>query len=372
MAHQLYTPEQAARSTLAAVRYQSTLTRLVNTDYSTEFTPGRGASVTVKRPVMIDKARVYTKENRDKGDAITYTDLMQPYTSVKISDQVYQAVKLPDDFVTFTLQSLETQVVAPMAESVAEHLNKIVIDAFGSVKPGLLAGFDVAPSAASEKPYVGEDGKAYKTLEALRRADTTFAGFASGVSVKAADLKATYRDDVSGAIRAAHQLLGQRGVPLTGRYLAVGANWEAALLGLDNLNKVNQAGNSDTLRDATLGRLYGFTIVVDYAIDPNAAYAFQRDAITLVTRTTALPRGASFASTVASDGFTMRYLQDYDPDHLSDRAVVDTFAGAQVLDPQRIVRLEGADTMTEDKPDESGSTSGGSTPSRPSPGGGTE
>lgn len=368
MAHQLYTPEQAARSTLAAVRYRSTLARLVNTDYSTEFTPGRGASVTVKRPVMIDKARVYTKENRDKGDAITYTDLVQPYTSVKISDQVYQAVKLPDDFVTFTLQSLETQVVAPMAESVAEHLNKIVINAFGSIKPGLLAGFDVAGNVT--KPYVGEDGKAYKTLEELRKAGTTFAGFANSVSVKADDLKAEYRGDVTKAIRAAHQLLGQRGVPLTGRYLAVGANWEATLLGIDNLNKVNEAGNSDTLRDATLGRLYGFTIVVDYAIDPNAAYAFQRDAITLVTRTTALPRGASFASTVASDGFTMRYLQDYDPDHLTDRAVVDTFAGAQVLDPQRIVRLDGADTMTEEKPEES---TGGSTPSpRPTPGGTTE
>lgn len=370
MAHQLYTPEQAARSTLAAVRYQSTLARLVNTDYSTEFTPGRGASVTVKRPVMIDKARVYSQKNRNNGDAITYTDLVQPYTSVKLSDQVYQAVKLPDDFVTFTLQSLETQVVAPMAESVAEHLNNLVIDAFGSVKSGLLAGFDVAPSAASAKPYVGEDGKAYKTLEELRKANTTFAGFASGVSVKADDLKATYRNDVAGAIRAAHQLLGQRGVPLTGRYLAVGANWEAALLGLDNLNKVNQAGTDDTLRDATIGRLYGFNIIVDYAIDPNAAYAFQRDAITLVTRTTALPRGAAFASTVAADGFTMRYLQDYDPDHLTDRAVVDTFAGAQVLDPQRIVRLDGADTIVEEAPSESGSTNGGSTPSpRPTPGG---
>ena len=364
MAHQLYTPEQAARSTLAAVRYQSTLARLVNTDYSTEFTPGRGATVTVKRPVMIDKARVYSQENRKNGDAITYTDLVQPYTSVEISDQVYQAVKLPDDFMTFTLQSLETQVVAPMAESVAEHLNKIVIDAFGSVKPGLLTNFDVAGNVS--KPYVGTDGKAYKNLEELRKANTMFAGFANSVSVKADDLKATYRGDVTGAIRAAHQLLGQRGVPMTGRYLAVGANWEAALLGLDNLNKVNQAGTDDTLRDATLGRLYGFNIIVDYAIDPNAAYAFQRDSITLVTRTTALPRGASFASTVAAEGFTMRYLQDYDPDHLTDRAVVDTFAGAQVLDPQRIVRLEGADTIVEEAPTESGST-----PSRPAPGGNT-
>lgn len=350
MAHLLYTPEQAARSTLAAVRFKSTLARLVNTDYSTEFTPGKGASVTVKRPVMIDKARVYTAENRKNGDAITYTDLVQPYTSVKISDQVYQAVKLPDDFTTFTLESLEAQVVAPMAESVAEHLNKVVIDAFGSVKSGLLKAFDVSADVAGTKPYVGENGTGYATLAALTESGTQFAGFASAVTVKAADLKATYLDDVAGVLRSAHQLLGQRGVPLAGRYLAVGANWEAALLGLDTLNKVNEAGTPDTLRDAMVGRLYGFNIVVDYSIDANSAYAFQRDAITLVTRTTALPRGAAFASTVANDGFTMRYLQDYDPDHLTDRAVVDTFAGAQVLDPKRIVKLDGADTMTDKAP----------------------
>lgn len=219
MAHQLYTPEQAARSTLAAVRYKSTLARLVNTDYSTEFTAGRGASVTVKRPVMLDKARVYTAENRKNGDAITYTDLVQPYTSVSISDQVYQAVKLPDDFVTFTLESLENQVVGPMAESVAEHLNKVVIDAFGSVKSGLLSGFDADPKDAAAKPYLGTNGTAYATLKELRDANTEFAGFAAGVTVKAADLKAKYRGDVSKAIRAAHQLLGQRGVPLNGRYL---------------------------------------------------------------------------------------------------------------------------------------------------------
>lgn len=362
MAHQLYTPEQAARSTLAAVRYKSTLARLVNTDYSTEFTAGRGASVTVKRPVMLDKARVYTAENRKNGDAITYTDLVQPYTSVSISDQVYQAVKLPDDFVTFTLESLENQVVGPMAESVAEHLNKVVIDAFGTVQSGLLSGFDATPANAASKPYLGTNGKAYATLDDLRAANTEFAGFAAGVSVKADDLKATYRGDAPKAIRAAHQLLGQRGVPLNGRYLAVGANWEAALLGLDNLNKVNEAGSPDTLRDATIGRLYGFNIVVDYAIDPNTAYAFQRDAITLVTRTTALPRGAAFSSTVAKDGFTMRYLQDYDPDHLTDRAVVDTFAGAQVLDPQRIVKLDGADTIVDEAPAASTGSTGGATP----------
>lgn len=347
----LYTPEQAARSTLAATRYQSTLARMVSSDFSTEFTPGRGATVTVKRPILIDKARVYTAENRKAEDAITYSNLYQPYTSVSLTDQVYNAVKLPDDFQTFTLESLEQQVIAPMAESVADHINRVVIGALESVKAGLNSGFDVATqSAAQSKPYVGENGTAYATIDALRDAGTKFAGFANYVTVKAAQLKATYREDVLGAIRAAHQLLGQRGVPLTGRVLAVGANWEAALLGTANLNKVNEAGDSGVLRNAVLGQLYGFTIVVDYGLGANDAYAFQRDAITLVTRTTAIPRGASFASIVAAQGFTLRYLQDYDPDHLTDRAVVDTFAGASVLDSQRIVRLSGADTMVDAAP----------------------
>lgn len=344
MANYLYTPEQAARSTLAAVKYKSNLARTINTDYSVEFTAGRGASVTVKRPVMLDKARTYTKANREAGDAITYTDLLQPYTSVSISDQIYQAVKLPDDFVTFNLSSLENEVIAPMAATVAEELNDVVVRAFRGVKPGLLTNYDVT-TATVTKPYVGTNGKAYATLDELRADGTVFNGFANRVSVTAANLKASNLGEVRKAIMSAHQLLGQRGVPLEGRTLAVGANWEAALNALDIFSKVNESGSTGVLRDATLGRISGFNVVVDYALDPNDAVAYQRDALTLVTRTTALPRGAAFASTVAADGFSMRYLQDYDPDHLTDRAVVDTFAGAQVLDPQRIVKLTGADTM---------------------------
>lgn len=341
--HDLYTPVEAARSTLAALRYQSTLARMVNTDYSSEFTAGRGTRVNIKRPILIDKAKTYTQANRANEDRIQYSNLYQPYTSIELTDQVYNAVKLPDDFATFTLQNLESQVIAPMAESVAEQINAVVVEAFQSVPAGL-----TTLDAAQRGSYVSTDGVSYDTLEELRTAEATFAGFGAQVSVSADALQATNRGDVLPAIRAAHQLLSQRGVPTSGRVLVVGANWEAALLDMPNLNKVNEAGTSGSLRQATLGTLYGFTIVVDYMVDPDEAWAFQRDAITLATRTTAIPRGAAFASTVASEGFSLRYLQDYDPDILTDRAVVDTFAGAQVLDPQRIVKLEGADTMTED------------------------
>ncbi|RAV34251.1 hypothetical protein [Corynebacterium heidelbergense] len=345
--HLLYTPEQAARSTLAATKYQSTLARLVSTDFSAEFTAGRGATVTVKRPIMIDKARVYTQSDRDAENAITYSNLYEPYTSVRLTDQIYNAVKLPDDFATFTLTDLEAQVIAPMAESVAEQINRAVATALGGVTDGLSA------LDKTNKPYVGTNGTGYDTIQALREAGTEFAGFGAkdNISVTAANLTATYKRDVLPTIRAAHQLLSQRGVSLMNRVLVVGANWEAALLDTAQLQKVNEAGDGGgLLRQATLGSLYGFTIVADYTIDANAAYAFQRDGIILATRTTALPRGAAFAATTAAQGFTMRYLQDYDPDHLTDRAVVDTFAGASVVDAQRIVKLKGAATITEDAP----------------------
>lgn len=351
--HLLYTPEQAARSTLAAVRYQSTLARIVSTDFSSEFVQGRGSSVTVKRPVLIDPAKVYTAENRRNEDRIQYSNLYQPFTSVSISDQVYNAVKLPDDFTTFNLTSLETEVIAPMATSVTDHLNSVVADAFRGISAGLTAA-DTAPRGA----LVDNEGNAYTgetALADLRASGNELAAFGVGnegaaQAVAAADLTATYQPDVFPAIRAAHQLLSLRGIPVGGRYLVVGANWEAALLDSENLRDVSKSGDDGVLRDARLGRIHSFEVIVDYTLEPSAAYAFQGDGVVLVTRTSAIPRGASFASTIAQDGFTLRYLQDYDPDILTDRAVIDTFAGARVLDPQRVVRLTGAATMTDPAP----------------------
>jgi hypothetical protein len=351
--HLLYTPEQVATSTLAALKYKSTLARIVNQDFSKEFVAGRGATVTVKRPILIEKARKYTAADRKNENAISYSNLLEPYTHVNISDQVYNAVKLPDDFQTFTLTDIERQVVAPMAESVAEAINGIVADAFASVPAGL-----TAVDKAAKGALIGVDGKTYTDINALREAKVEFAGYGVKATVKPENLTATDNSTVLRAIRAAHQLFAERGVPMDGRTLVVGSGWEAALLSQDLLNKVNESGSADQLRRATLGSLYGFNIVADYTIDPLAAYAVQRDAVTLVTRTTATPRGASFSGTASSDGFTMRYLQDYDPNILTDRAVVDTFAGAQVLDAQRIVKLTGTAGFEEKAPAADGGAEG--------------
>ena len=349
--HLLYTPQQAANSTLAAVRYQSTLARIVSRDLSAEFVPGRGANVTIKRPIMIDPAKTYTAEERKAETPIKYSNLVEPYTSMKLDTQVYNAVKLPDDFQTFVLQDLEQQVVAPMAQSVAEQLNTIVATALGSVETGL-----TALDKGEKGKLIDKAGNSHNSITELREAGSEFAGFGVGLAPTSTRgfqtfdekrLTAKTNKDVLKAIRAANQLLGQRGVPNANRYLVVGSGWEAALMSQDILNKVNEAGTDGLLRQATIGSLYSFKVVVDYSIDHLKAYAFQRDALSLVTRTTAIPRGATFAKTVSQDGFNLRYLQDYDPDILTDRAVIDTFAGAGIVDPQRIVALTGTEGFEE-------------------------
>lgn len=345
--HLLFTAEQVATSTLAALRNRSTLARIVRTDYGRDFVPGRGAAVTVKQPVMIDKARVYTADDRAAEAAITYSALYEPFTSMKLTDQVYNAVKLPDDFTTFTLADMERQVVAPMAESVADAVNGIVAAAFEGVEAGL-----TVVDKGAEGQYVGSDGNSYASVRDLREAGASLAGFGLGLKatsglVKNADLKADSNADVLRTIRAAKRLMDLRGVPAQGRTLVVGAGWSAAILSQPQLNLVDAAGTDGLLRDATLGKLYGFTIVEDNAIDAYSAYAVQRDAVTLATRVPAIPRGVAFGQTTSRDGFTLRYLHDYDVDHLQDRAVVDTFAGASVLDPQRIVKLTGAEGIEE-------------------------
>jgi hypothetical protein len=385
VANTLYTPEQAARSTLAALRYLTTLPRTVRTDFSTEFVPGRGTVVNIKAPISAGAARKYTQDNRSARDAIVFDDLTQATVPVTLDTQVYKAVRLPDDFATFTLESLEQQVLRPQAEAVVDGLS--------------------APLLA-EMAAVATDAS-IPTLTTSNALDVLI---------------------------AARAVLNARKVPMANRFIALSPAAEAAFLGLDQLQKVNESGSDGILREATIGRLFGFTIVSDPTLHPptkatitgtptggtftltyggdttsaiayNAAasavetalealdsipadsltvtgsaggpytivglgddsgltasgasltggtapsvtiaesvagfgVAYHSDAFAFVTRPSRNPEGAAKSATVAQDGFALRWLQHYNPLQLEDQSVVDTFVGAETLDANRAVSFD--------------------------------
>lgn len=290
MANTLYTPEQAARATLASLRYLTLLPRTVRQDFSQEFVAGVGQTVNVLGPVTAGKAKVYTQANRVARDSIQFNDLNQAWFPVKLENQVYNAVRLPDDFATFTLKDLTQQVLIPQAESVVDEL--------------------AAPLVA-QMAAIGTDASIPKVK-------------ADGTNFRA-------------ALIAARQVLNKRKVPAANRTFAVGSNMEAAALNDTLLQRVNESGSSDVLRNATIGSLFGFTIVADPTLPDDFGIGYHKDAFAHVTRPSRQPEGAAKSATVAQDGYSLRWIQHYNPLQLEDQSVVDTFYGASTLDAVRAV-----------------------------------
>ncbi|WP_406710995.1 P22 phage major capsid protein family protein [Trueperella pyogenes] len=294
MPHKLYTDEQAAKSALAALRYLTVLPRTVRMDFSSEFVAGRGQTVNVRGPISAGEAKTYTKSNRESREAIQFNDITETWVPVKLEDQLYNAVRLPDDWATFTLKNLQSQVIRPQAESVVDALAKPLITKMLTIKADESAAVTVDPS--------------------------------------------TGESDVLKAITRLRTILNTRKVPMIGRTLAVGSDWEEALQNTPLLNKVNEAGDGgDMLREATIGRIKGFNIIFDASLPKDKAIAYHKDAFAFVTRPSRIPEGAAHGAVVSQDGFALRHIMHYNPLQLEDQSILDTFHGAEVLDKNRAV-----------------------------------
>ena len=299
MAHTLYSSEQAATAALEALRYLSVLPRTVRMDYSTEFVAGRGQTVNVLAPISAGEAKVYTKAKRTAREAIEFNDLAQTWVPVTLEDQIYNAVRLPDDFATFTLRDLTREVLVPQAQSVVDGL---------------------AAPLITEMNAITADAEAAVTVEADGSSNV-----------------------LRGLIRM-NQVLNDRKVPRAGRTLAVGTDWEAALLSLPQLQKVNEAGDGGSmLRQAQIGNLFGFNIIVAPELASDKAVAYHRDAFAFVTRPTRVPEGAPHGAVVSQDGFALRHIMQYNPIQLEDQSIVDAFFGSTTLDANRAVAATIAD-----------------------------
>lgn len=292
MVHSLFTATQAAQATLASLRWLTNLPRTVRQDFSSEFVAGRGQTVNVLGPISAGKAKVYTKAKRDAREAIEFNDLEQKWFPVTLEDQIYNAVRLPDDFNTFTLTDATRQVFRPQAESVVDDLAAPLVAQMSAIGTDPLI------------PRILQDGSNFRQV-----------------------------------LIQARRVMNARKIPADNRFFAVGAAGEAAALSDVLLQKANESGTTETLRNATIGRLFGFEIVADPALAEDFGIAYHRDAFAHVTRPSKQPDGAAKSAVVAEAGFALRWIQHYNPLQLEDQSVVDTFYGATTLDARRAVSV---------------------------------
>jgi hypothetical protein len=138
-------------------------------------------------------------------------------------------------------------------------------------------------------------------------------------------------DDTRTVILAAREAITRNLAPFDNRYLAVSPEITSRMLLVPEFVKVNESGSTDALRNAIIGRIYGFTVVESAALDAGTAIAYHQSGFVFANRTPIAPRGAFDSAVATQGGIGMRQIFQYDPDILSDRSVVSTFAGASAV-----------------------------------------
>lgn len=299
MANTFLSSQRIAATALGLLQREIVLPRLVWSYGAADFRGAKDDTITLRVPAVLT-ARDYGMRN-NRSSAIVMDDLTELGVDVTLTSQPYSAVAITDEQLTLDIADFAVQVLSPQIRAVAEKLEDTIVAA--------LADADVP--AGSEVDWDPADPL--------------------------------------GSILDARKVLNDNNVPMAGRALVLGSALERDVLGVDNLIRVDASGSDSALRDATIGRLAGFTVVTSNAIDADVGYAFHQTAIAFANVAPVVPDGATMGESRTYQGLSMRWIRDYDPTHLQDRSVVSCFAGASSVtdaDPDtpvnmRLVKLGG-------------------------------
>lgn len=298
MTNAFLSPERIAAVALERLRRAIVLPRLVTRYGLADFAGAKNDTINIRVPALLT-AREY--EFRTRNNPIVMDELEELSIPIALDKHVYSAVPVTDEELTLDLVSFAQQVLEPQVIAVAEKLESYIA-----------AVMENATYEAADISYVEDPG----------------AGTAN-----------FYRACVD-----ARKALNDAHVPLSGRAIIVGSAVEAAALKEDSFRKVDESGSTDTLRNAIIGSVAGFTIVSVPGVSEDFALAFHKSAFGFACVAPAVPAGATFGSSQTSDELAMRWLRDYDPNYLRDRSVVSAFAGAASVNDARTDADSSGDT----------------------------
>ncbi|MEU9605453.1 hypothetical protein [Streptomyces sp. NPDC048057] len=173
-----------------------------------------------------------------------------------------------------------------------------------------------------------------------------------GLEYEAVDylLKAPYSVTLGGAVASrsyrktlirAREVLNKFRVPKEGRTLLVGSGWENELLSDPDLNLASNVGDGEAvsaLKEATLGRRYGFNIVTSDELPADFAVAMVSSAFIFATGAPSVPKSVPFGAAASYNGISLRWIRDYDATRLVDRSVVNTYKGFRIIQDHLIGR----------------------------------
>ncbi|MGE0133755.1 MAG: P22 phage major capsid protein family protein [Dehalococcoidia bacterium] len=279
MTNEFIKAERVVSTALGLLEREVVLPGIVWRDAGGSFRGAKNDTISIRLPAY---ATARTRTLRG-GAPITLGERVETKVDVTLTTHIYDAVPITDEEMTLDIEDFGRQVLMPGVRAVARGAEDLIATAIGG------ATFPVGHQL---------------TLDNTNPLVT---------------------------ITRARRLLNDASVPQGERVLLCGSAVEEQILNLDQLTKVNESGSDSALRDAVIGRIRGFLVVVSNAIAPEKAYAFHRTAFVLSLQAPAVPDGAGWGASASANGIAVRALKDYDFSNVRDRLLTDVFAGANVV-----------------------------------------
>lgn len=280
---------------LAALEEEAVLSSLITRIDGNGFVGALNDTINYKLK-RVAKARDY--EFRTRVNPIVLDDITQLTIDIKLDTHVYSGVPITDEELTLDVTEFVEEIVRPQAVAVVDR-------AENKVKAALAAA-----------PFVTDD---IAILEA---------------------------DDPYDAALDVRQALNDQKAPSGNRTWLVGSAVERWILGSDRISKPEYSGSTSALREATVGRIAGLTVVANERLNANEWYAFHPSALVLANLAPAIPQGVTYGARRRDSGWSIRVIRDYDPNYLRDRSILSTFMGISSINDD----IDGTGALTDLNP----------------------
>lgn len=282
MANTILTADVIAGEALDVLRNNAVMPNLVYRDYSGDFVPGVGETISVRKPA--------TFVANEYAGTLTVQDATEAKDTVTMDKHLDVSFAVTSKEMTMSIEDFSAQFLTPAMQAFLDKVD----------------GYLISAGVAAAKKTVA-------TSAAVTQAD----------------------------IVKARQAIVQGKAPTTDRNFVFGPQIEADLLSTELFVNAAAAGDTAGLQEASIGRKFG----LDCYTDQNCGNAqgteddglvFHKNALALVTRPLELPQGAANASVANYDGFGIRVVYGYDMQTKTDTVSLDMLCGVKALYPELV------------------------------------
>lgn len=299
MANTIITPTLIARRALATLYNTTVFAGLVYRDYDPDFGGKEGDTITIRTPA------VFEGKTFVRGSGIELQEITEGSTTATLDTIIDVSFPVTAEELTLEIDDFAERVLNPAMEAIAQRVDgdlaERIVDA---AEGGGGGGTSTWDGSAASTVFTGETG--------------------------------------------ARATLGRGKLPTTERYAVFSPEAAGVCLADSLFVQADKSGWTDSLREGSLGRLFGFDTFESQVLGFGAndagqadGVAFHRAAVALVSRTLELPMGvASNQAAVASyKGLGLRVVKDYDITLKQDVVSLDFLCGYETLRAGGAVQL---------------------------------